>query len=438
MAAPLTDPGIRATSSSDAPPASFGRYLLILFGVVIAALTLVAMFNLAVDPFLYRWPRPAWMPEPAFATFDRETHHNLVVQARSNAILIGNSQTQHGLVPSHWNAAGPVINAAAVGASMTEIRQALATAEARGHVSRAIAGLDYAMSHVAHNPPPKANEMYLLGPDGRPQLDMLKGLVTFPMLRTSASLVLETLRRRRTYGDQGEALDRLYQTSLAAHGGALGALKGRLAQFQDSLTGPTGDFPTELRALRDTACRGGVRLQVYISPNHAAWMQAIRQAGLESDWLHWKRDLVTASEERPDCRFEVWDFNTYNPITTERLPTPGGMLRYSWDGVHFRTATGDMILARMHDLKSGRQVSPPSDFGVLLTPANLESQLEKDRRDGAAYAAAHPDLLASLEPFRRRSNPPAQMRGAVTQTVGASFDRKTGSTSVENVSANGQ
>jgi hypothetical protein len=400
MATPLTDRGIGGVgAASDSALPSYGRYLVILLGVVIALLVLVATFNLAVDPFLYRWPRPAWMPEPAFAVFDRETHYNLVVQARPNAILLGNSQTQHGLVPSHWNAAGPVINAAAVGASMAEIQQMLATAEARGHVGRAIVGLDYAMSHITATPPPKANEMYLLAPDGRLRPDMLKGLVTLPMLRTSASLVLEALRRRRSYGAHGEALDRVYQIALAGHGGALGSLRGRLAQFRVSLREPTGDFPTELRALRDTACKGGVQLQVYVSPNHAAWMQAIRQAGLEADWLQWKRELVTVSQERPGCSFEVWDFNTYNPITTEPVPDPGGMLRYSWDGLHFHTATGDMILARMHDLKAGVKAAPPPNFGVLLTPKNLETELDKDRQDGAAYQAAHPDLLTSLANF---------------------------------------
>jgi hypothetical protein len=367
-----------------------------LLGVVFSLLAIVAAFNLAIDPFLYRWPRPAWLPEPAYAAFDRETHYNLVVHARPNAILLGNSQTQHGLVPSHWRTVGPVINAAAVGARMPEIQQMLAAAEHNGHVSRAIIGLDFSMSRGASEPPPAPNPMYLLAPNGRPRLLLLKGLVTFPMLRASMALLLESMRHQRYYGAQGEALDRLYQVSLSEHGGALGALKGRLSQFRDSLRQPPSAFAAELRTLRDTACQGGAHLQVYIAPTQAAWMQAIRQGGLEQAWMQWKRDIVAASQERPDCGFEVWDFNTYNPVTTEPLPRPGGALRYSWDGVHFRTTTGDMILARMQDFGAPQTGLAVQGFGVRLTPANLEDNLAKDQHDGEAYHAQHPDLLPSL------------------------------------------
>jgi hypothetical protein len=283
---------------------------------------------------------------------------------------------------------------------MPEIQQMLLTAERTGHVSRAIIGLDFSMSRRVPVPPPPANPMYLLGPDGRPRLELIKGLVTFPMLRASVALLLEGIRHRRNYGVQGEALDSVYESSLAEHGGALGALEGRLRQFRESLRQPPNAFAADLRALRDTACQGGARLQVYIAPTHAAWMQAIRQGGLEPAWRQWKSDIVAASQERRDCSFEVWDFNTYNPITLEPIPAPGGSLRYSWDGVHFRTTTGDLILARMRDFGEAQTALEIQGFGVRLTPSNLEAELAQDRRDGSAYQRLHPDLLASLETRR--------------------------------------
>ena len=363
------------------------RYLAVLLASLFIPLLAVMIVNIVVDPFLYRWPRPAGWPAPLYLSFDRELHLNLVAHAKPRSLLLGNSQTQHGIVPSHWAAPSPVINGAAVGADLLETYRTLAVAESNRPVSAVILGLDFTSSRRYPGSKPVTNMGYVLAPNGGFRIPMVGSLLSWTMLRSSMMSVNAWRHDRQDFGEQGEARDIVYSRTVADHGGPRAALSGRFRQYAANLSAPPRDFSTELKAVRDLACAHGTKLTVYLTPLHVLWIEALDDTEKHADWEAWKRAIVSASADRPQCPFTVWDFNTFNPVTTEALPAASSRepLVGSWDGVHFRTSVGDRILARMNggDGQDG--------FGVRLTPSTIDAALTRDRAAAARYRQQQPN-----------------------------------------------
>ena len=377
---------------------------MILTVALLLPIALVFAINALIDPVLYRWPRQTWLPDAAYIQFDREAHYNLLAHARPRSLILGNSQTQHGIAPDSWKAPAPVVNGGMVGGDLPEIRRSLRIAQGAGRVEEAILGVDFTMAKRRVGAPPTTHDDYLVSPGGAIRPANLKGLISFTLLRTSLSqFVNSTLRRIHYFGWKGEALDRLYESSTGGDGGTLGAMAQRLGQFEQNLGAGSNDFEGQLRGLRDDACGGGTTLRVYLTPLHALWRSSIVEKGQLDAFEAWKRAITRVASERPECGFEVWDFNTINPLTTEPVPSLGAKdaLRASWDGVHFKPWIGDRILERM-----GKGSAAQDGFGVPLTPATIDDALARDRLAAERYRASEDGKAAAAIVHGRTSTKP--------------------------------
>ena len=375
------------------------QYAMILTLALLLPIAVVFAVNAVIDPLLYRWPRATWLPGAAYIQFDREAHYNLIAHASPKSLILGNSQTQHGIVPDKWKAPPPVVNGGMVGADLPEIRRSLRIAQRGGRVEQAILGVDFTMAKGRVGPPPTTHDDYLVSSSGAIRPANLRGLLSFTLLRTSISqFANSTIRRIDYFGSKGEALDRLYESSTGGDGGTLGAMAQRLGQFQLNLRAAPNDFEAQLRGLRDEACTGVTTLRVYLTPLHALWRSAIVEEGQLDALEAWKRAITRIASERPGCGFELWDFNTINPVTTEALPPARAKdaLRASWDGVHFKPWVGDRILERM-----GQGSTAPDGFGVLLTPATIEDALARDRLAAERYRASEEGKARAADIVRR-------------------------------------
>jgi len=97
-------------------------------------------------------------------------------------------------------------------------------------------------------------------------------------------------------------------------------------------------------------------------------------------------------------------------VTTEEVPAQGDRqttMRYYWEGSHFRSEAGDLVLDRLFGWReAGREV--PADFGVRLRSANVEAHLDETRRLRDAYRRTHASDLVDLRrmalelPFLKR------------------------------------
>lgn len=141
------------------------------------------------------------------------------------------------------------------------------------------------------------------------------------------------------------------------------------------------------RTIVETCRQQGIELKVFISPAHVTQWEALRTAGLWSTFEDWKREIVNITP--------VWDFSGYSSITTE--PLTEEMQNYL-ESSHYVKEVGDLVLNRMYryQLKT-----IPSDFGMLLTTANVENHLVKIRADRSKWARRNADVVALVEQWSR-------------------------------------
>jgi tetratricopeptide (TPR) repeat protein len=154
------------------------------------------------------------------------------------------------------------------------------------------------------------------------------------------------------------------------------------------------------RGIAKFARESGIDIRFVINPIHARMLIALQEAGLWPQYEDWKRDLVRvlAEEAKQDHAnpFPLWDFSGFNSITTEPIPFFGDtqhMMRWWWEPSHYQKVTGDLMLDRVLDYKLGLASVPP-DFGVLLSPSNIETWLAETRDRGRVYRRDQPGEVA--------------------------------------------
>lgn len=75
-------------------------------------------------------------------------------------------------------------------------------------------------------------------------------------------------------------------------------------------------------------------------------------------------------------------------------------MQYYLDGTHYRKEVGDKILNRV---LSYQQESGFDDFGVLITPKNIESHLVKIRATREVWAKNNPDVVELVQEIKHKS-----------------------------------
>lgn len=141
-----------------------------------------------------------------------------------------------------------------------------------------------------------------------------------------------------------------------------------------------------LKMMVDICHNRNISLKVFISPSHATQMEAIRVAGLWPVFEKWKREETQI--------IPTWDFTGYNGITVE--PISNSMVYYS-DNSHYRKVVGNLILNR---LLNNISMDAGIRFGVLLTPDNIEENLDRIRQEREAWAQINSDVVSFVQQLR--------------------------------------
>ncbi len=148
------------------------------------------------------------------------------------------------------------------------------------------------------------------------------------------------------------------------------------------------------------ARRADIDLRLFIDPLHGRLLLALQDAGLLPLYQEWKRRLVEilAEESRESVKHSVplWDFSGFNKVTTEPVPPSGDLktaVKWFWEPAHYKRETGNLILDRVLDYTPAAGLIP-DDFGVLLTPANINRVLATNVEKGAEYSRREPEDAA--------------------------------------------
>ncbi len=124
-----------------------------------------------------------------------------------------------------------------------------------------------------------------------------------------------------------------------------------------------------------------IDVRLFTEPLHARMLLAIRDAGLGAQFDQWKMGMAAVASH---YNVPLWDFEAFSSITEDK--------GYWWEPSHYKKETGDLVLERI--LGHGEGV--PEDFGLRVTPANVEEYIQRQRERARSYVAKHPDEAATL------------------------------------------
>ena len=144
------------------------------------------------------------------------------------------------------------------------------------------------------------------------------------------------------------------------------------------------------KAIVDECKKRNISIKVFFSPVHAAHLEAIHTAGLGPTFEEWKRKVIEITP--------AWDFSDYTRITTE--PINDDMENFV-DSVHYDPQIGDLILNRLYNYE---KETVPSNFGLYITPVNIESHLSKIRAQRQAWLKTHPVTVKFVQDIKKQAN----------------------------------
>ncbi len=404
----------------------------------------VAAFNLVVDP--YRLLQLVDMPgfntvKPAAARYGAVAKAYQLPRIQARTLVLGNSRAEVGLDPSlpAWPSP-PVYNAALPGTgtdtSLRYLQLALAASTGAGAGEPArqprtvVWGIDVMdfLTDPAQPPLEKPSAVMSRWPiaSGLPGVEDLQAQAQDLLLST---LTLDALFDSvQTLASQHDpyAVDltplgfnpmRDY-LKISREEGYWNLFRQKdLGNISSYLRRPTGIFDAsgstspaweDLKEVLRLCRQHGIQLQLFSYPYHAHLLEAIRLTGHWDAFEAWKRTVVhlLAQEARENQAvgqpaFAFWDFSTFNALSTEPIPAPADRttaMRWYWEAGHFKSALGDLLLARML-----QHSDHPAGFGVLLTPDNVEAHIRAIRAQGAAYRQNHPQDLQALQGLLQQS-----------------------------------
>lgn len=144
-----------------------------------------------------------------------------------------------------------------------------------------------------------------------------------------------------------------------------------------------------LEAITAKAKQHGVRVTYFIAPFHSWVMYGY-------DFYHDWQNLEELKQRLARLR-NVYDFMRFNEFTDE---APQQRMVYWRDTFHFTPKLGSLVARKL----LGQTIPDlPRNFGVLLTPDNIEKELDAFRRERDAWIARNPAVVANYELAARQA-----------------------------------
>jgi len=399
---------------------------------VIVMATLSAAINVVVDPYgVHRLVSIDGFNaiKPAAQTNLRLAKTYDLKRVRPEVVFLGNSRIDQGFDPHAASLRFDRVfyNAGLPGASIYEVFRILQHAEASGDLKRVLLGLDVfsfntnfdrvASSFTEGRLAVDADDMPTRPWNVERFRDLHNIYVAWPTLMKSITTIAdqdEGWASTRTilgynpmiegdYFIQKTGYQRTFEKKDVNY---LRRLRRRGLNLAPTNSWPDGAmvYFTEIVAF----CREkDIQLDLLIHPYHAHVLEIMHETGIWPAFEAWKRELVAvlASDKARNPRgseYPLWDFSTYNPITTERVPADGSKqeMTWYWESSHYKEETASVMAIRMYNLP--RQDLVPAGFGTKLTVDNLEAHLDSYSEQRRHYHESHRSEIEALERLYHR------------------------------------
>jgi hypothetical protein len=297
-----------------------------------------------------------------------------------NTVFLGNSRVWLGLNPDHMKSSHRGYNAAYSNVNFENIYLICRSVLSQNNIDTLVLGVDFGMERMPND----------LSATDNLKIGLVKGLWGFATTKYSFSV----LKKKRLPSHQRICLPNGYR--IAENNKWNGKNYSQHLSYiikRYRFLGPSamkdGKGWKYFKAVVDICRSKGVKLYIFISPVHAEILEGIVANGLYNefeDWIRMVVDIAYGSAGKISDKFNpaVWMFCGYNYITTEPFPSGHEKREMKWyfDSSHYQEAVGNMILDRMFE-QSARDIG--KDFGVRLTPENVETSLKTMREDRKVY-----------------------------------------------------
>lgn len=367
------------------------------FKIFLFVIILIASFcaiNIVIDPYGI-WNLWSNRSVNTFKT-EQTKHERLykaieIVNVKPDVVFVGTSRTRIGLDPGYYSSNKHVYNAAVASANMNEMllyfKHAL---QNQLELKEVIVGIDfYAFNQNLANRP------------DLPTKQIEKNHITFnSFIETSASLdallsSIKTLRNNIGNNSKASSFDyngKSSEIDLQNTYGNIVDLRGFTKINKINIGDKEAylkydisqDYVNDFKELIDICRERNINVKVFISPSHATDMEAIRVSGQWEKFENMKRTLCNITP--------VWDFSGYNSITTENITSNR---QYYWDSSHYKKIVGDKILDKINGIDNS-----PVDFGVIITPENIDRHLKYIRKSREMWANDNNELVEFVQSLK--------------------------------------
>jgi len=393
-------------SKANKPPGTstdWRRYLAWYLSTLLIACALVAGFNAIIDPEarLLIVDKPGFnQAKIALQTNSRKGKATALRQCGYNTIALGTSRAETAIAVDHPALKdGRTYNAALRGGTIYEMRRLAEYATRHGNLKQLVLGLDF----ESFNAQIPFAEDFAESPlaETVSVASLARYLVSVRTLRLSLVTVAWNIKGKAILcSDSGEH-KRTYELEAARKTFDFILRRYAIGNYSDYILGEQGI--QNLATLLNELAHADVKVYAYISPVHVTHLELMAEMNLSKDYENWKRKLVAlfaeVNRDLPEQQqMALWDFSGYSEISTEKVPGPEQQKFMRWydDSSHFNRSVGGLILDRMLGTQPGESVTRET-FGVMLTPDNIDLQIEADQRNSKLYRLYNPDEILRLQ-----------------------------------------
>lgn len=365
----------------------------------------VALFNYTIDPYdVFDTPNYFGLnhSKPKKDNNDRLFKALDIIHLKPITVIIGSSRTKQGINPSHPVFAKDLTvseieprstyNLAINGPNVYEIRRYLEHAIVNNpNLKEVVFGVDFFMFNETLKNQPSFSEDRL-NKQNMTINDAINALFSIDTIGASNETITASKQEKDINGNYGK--NGFMPNRNAKDGKNIWRFNQSIKLYFELHSDYkfSEEYFAEFKKIVDLCQEKGIKLTVFISPSHATDMESIRATGKWKVSEEWKQKIVAITP--------VWDFSGYNSVTTQKIEKI--MTNYS-DSSHYTHEIGNWMLDKMFDRPNSKI---PPDFGLLLTPDNVNVYLDRINKDRKNWATINPEEVKLVEKLYREVHSP--------------------------------
>ncbi|NEN88840.1 MAG: hypothetical protein F6K48_07865 [Okeania sp. SIO3H1] len=391
---------------------NFKQYIYIYILSIITNLSLVALFNLIVDPlYIFRLVEIEGFNayKPKIDTLGMRTTKSIDVTKKDHdTLILGTSRALYGLdplAPSLINKS--TYNAGLIATNMYEIHKVFELALQNKNLKTIIISLDFlAFSNhrklnLDFNTSRFATKYFLLL-----NVHRLISLQNFGYSWQTIIYNFNSISLKKFYTKQGF---RQVKDEYIPHRELFIELSNWFLD-QPSLFSYSQERLILFKEILEKCHQNNIELYIFTSPVHARHLEVMRMLEKYTIFEQWKRDLVNTiqqvNQQYPNkAPFLLFDFTGYNSITTETIPAKDSQEQMKWytESSHYKKELGNLVLDIVLNYPS-RNDNIPDDFGILINNNNIESHLANIRSQQRKYHENLSHELIEIEELAKKNH----------------------------------